>query len=243
MRDFFRRAGLRAAAVHSEASSDPRALSLEQLADGELDIVFAVDVFNEGVDVPLVDTVLMLRPTESRILWLQQLGRGLRKVEGKTLNVIDYIGNHKTFLLKANAILDLIAGYNASGLTVSEMLRRYESGELAFPPGCEITYELGVIDVLKTLSAPSSGEAALRQWYEGFCELHGQRPTALEALHEGFNPRLARKSHGSWLRFVAAMSSARDKSAVTGLTADELAALDQCGEFLDALETTPMTKS
>ena len=101
MRDFFVDAGLRAAAVYSESSSDPRADSLEKLEAGDIDIVFAVDMFNEGVDLPNVDTVMMLRPTESRILWLQQLGRGLRRTEGKShLTVIDYIGNHRTFLLK-----------------------------------------------------------------------------------------------------------------------------------------------
>jgi len=60
-----------------------------------------VDVFNEGLDLPELDTVLMLRPTESRILWLQQFGRGLRKTaDDKQLTVVDYIGNHRTFLLK-----------------------------------------------------------------------------------------------------------------------------------------------
>ncbi|RMD85355.1 MAG: HIT domain-containing protein, partial [Candidatus Dadabacteria bacterium] len=67
MRDFFRAKGLRAASVHSGASSDPRALSLQRLAAGDIDVVFAVDMFNEGVDVPEIDTVMMLRPTESRL--------------------------------------------------------------------------------------------------------------------------------------------------------------------------------
>ena len=111
MRDFFREAGMRVAAVHSGPSSDPRARSLEQLEAGELDVVFAVDMFNEGVDLPHVDTVMMLRPTESRILWLQQFGRGLRKAAGKDhLTVIDYIGNHRTFLLKPQTLFDLSPG-------------------------------------------------------------------------------------------------------------------------------------
>ncbi|MGS4768197.1 helicase-related protein, partial [Acinetobacter baumannii] len=76
----------------------------------ELDIVFAVDMFNEGVDVPTVDTVLMLRPTESTIIWLQQLGRGLRLApEKERLVVIDYIGNHRAFLMKLRSLAALIA--------------------------------------------------------------------------------------------------------------------------------------
>src|SRR5690606_33715343 len=72
MADFFVENGVRAVAVHSGARSAPRASALEALAEGELDIIFAVDMFNEGLDMPNIDTVLMLRPTESSIIWLQQ---------------------------------------------------------------------------------------------------------------------------------------------------------------------------
>jgi hypothetical protein len=111
MASFFVSRGLRAVAVHSGDTSAPRALSLEQLEQGELDIVFAVDMFNEGVDLPTLDTVMMLRPTESRILWLQQFGRGLRTAPGKErLTVIDYIGNHRVFLLKPQTLFGLRPG-------------------------------------------------------------------------------------------------------------------------------------
>jgi len=89
MAAFFREQGLRAVAVHAGPTSAPRARSLERLEAGELDVVCSVDMFNEGVDLPHVDTLLMLRSTESRILWLQQFGRGLRYLDGKTLRVID----------------------------------------------------------------------------------------------------------------------------------------------------------
>ena len=74
MADFFNQAGLRAAAVHAGHTSAPRTASLERLAAGDLDIIFAVDMFNEGIDIPAIDTVMMLRPTESSIIWLQQFG-------------------------------------------------------------------------------------------------------------------------------------------------------------------------
>src|SRR3569833_2345170 len=64
MRDFFRRHGIKAASVHSEATSDPRAASLRDLTSGALEVICAVDVFNEGLDLPDINTVLMLRPTE-----------------------------------------------------------------------------------------------------------------------------------------------------------------------------------
>ena len=97
MADYFSENGVRAVAVHSGQRSAPRASALEALADGRLDILFAVDMFNEGLDIPSVDTVLMLRPTESNVIWLQQFGRGLRQSQGKSeLKVIDYIGNHRS---------------------------------------------------------------------------------------------------------------------------------------------------
>lgn len=99
MAGHFNAAGITAAAVTSETPRDERAAALAQLRSGELRIIFSVDLFNEGVDVPAVDTVLMLRPTESGTVFLQQLGRGLRKSPdtGKALcTVLDFVGHHRT---------------------------------------------------------------------------------------------------------------------------------------------------
>ena len=72
---------------------DKRRAALGNLRRGEIRLIFAVDLFNEGVDLPEVDTVLMLRPTESATVFLQQLGRGLRWAEEKqVLTVIDFVG-------------------------------------------------------------------------------------------------------------------------------------------------------
>ena len=114
MARFFAEQGLRAVAVHSGEGSAPRAASLERLQAGDIDIVFAVDMLNEGVDLPTLDTVMMLRPTESKILWLQQFGRGLRWVPEKRLTVIDYIGNHRVFLLKPQTLFGLVGRQGSS---------------------------------------------------------------------------------------------------------------------------------
>ena len=119
--------GVRAVAVHSGERSAPRASALEALADGRLDILFAVDMFNEGLDIPNVDTVLMLRPTESSVIWLQQFGRGLRRAEGKSeLRVIDYIGNHRAFLIKVRSLLQPLLG--------TRRIRRGDFGRDAIAP-------------------------------------------------------------------------------------------------------------
>ncbi len=90
----FEEAGLRAVAVTAETPADERAWALAALQDGEIQIVCAVDLFNEGVDLPAIDTVLMLRPTESATIFLQQLGRGLRRFDGKdVLTVLDFVGH------------------------------------------------------------------------------------------------------------------------------------------------------
>ena len=79
-------------------------------------MIFSVDMFNEGVDVPNIDTVLMLRPTDSAVIWMQQFGRGLRRAPGKPfLKVIDYIGNHRSFLMKLRSVAALV-DRNASSI-------------------------------------------------------------------------------------------------------------------------------
>jgi len=233
MREFFAEAGVRTAAVHSDTTSAPRARTLEALEAGELQVVFAVDMFNEGVDLPHVDTVMMLRPTESRILWLQQFGRGLRKAEGKDqLTVIDYIGNHRTFLLKPQTLFELAPG----DARVRDLLNRLERGDTDLPPGCEVTYDLEAIEILRSLLRRGSATESIRFFYEEFRERHGERPSATELYHEGYNPRSLRQSYGSWLGFVDAMGDLPAEAA-------ELVRTAPTSSFLAALETTPMTRS
>jgi hypothetical protein len=202
MKEYFESRGLRSASVHTGEGADPRAQSLERLEAGELDVLFAVYIFNEGLDLPNIDTVLMLRPTESRLLWMQQFGRGLRKAAGKErLTVVDYIGNHRTFLLKPQTLLGLEKGDKELALA----LDRLQKGELPLPPGCEVTYELEAVNILRALLRIPKEPEALKAWYESFRERHETRPTALEVHHAGYAPRSVSKTHGSWLGFVKSM--------------------------------------
>ncbi|MEU6808303.1 DUF3427 domain-containing protein [Streptomyces sp. NPDC046831] len=96
MADFFRRAGLKAKALDSDSPADVRTQALSDLRAGTLQVIFSVDLFNEGLDIPDVDTLLLLRPTGSATVFLQQLGRGLRRTETKpVLTVLDFIGQHR----------------------------------------------------------------------------------------------------------------------------------------------------
>ncbi len=106
MAERFQQEGIRCAAVYRGSALD-RGEALERLGRGDLQVLFSVDLLNEGVDLPGIDTVMMLRPTESKILFLQQLGRGLRRHPDKErLMVLDFIGNHKGFLNKPDALFD-----------------------------------------------------------------------------------------------------------------------------------------
>lgn len=234
--DFMRRCfsdqGIACAAVHAGPSADSRSVSLERLAAGDLQVIFAVDMFNEGVDVPAIDTVMMLRPTESQIVWLQQFGRGLRKHGDKRLTVIDYIGNHRSFLLKARTLLELVGGGDRA---LSAALERIEAGTYELPPGCEVTYDLEALNIMRALlRIPADPTDALREYYLDFRERNGARPSASEAFHDGYLPRTARRAHGSWFGFVSTMGD---------LDGEERQALDIARPFLEALESTKMTRS
>jgi hypothetical protein len=145
--------------------------------------------------------------------------------------VVDYIGNHRLYLVKAQTLFDLPAGRQH----VFHCLEEVQAGEWPLPPGCEVTYELEAIEILEQLSQPpGSQDLALRRYYEDFRELQGQRPTASEAHHDGYKPRSVRAWHGSWLGFVQEMGD---------LPGARNATFDAHRSFLSALETTEMTRS
>jgi superfamily II DNA or RNA helicase/HKD family nuclease len=132
----FREAGIAAAAVTGQTASVERERSLLRLKAGELQVLFTVDLFNEGVDVPEIDTVLFLRPTESATVFLQQLGRGLRKARDKAcLTVLDFVGNqHRDFRfdLRFRAM---------TGRSRRQLERDIEEGFPYLPVGCHISLD------------------------------------------------------------------------------------------------------
>jgi superfamily II DNA or RNA helicase/HKD family nuclease len=153
MAERFRHDGVRAEAVY-RGSTLERSAALEQLERGSLQVVFSVDLFNEGVDLPAIDTVMMLRPTESKVLFLQQLGRGLRRHPDKErLVVLDFIGNHHGFLNKPQALFEVGSSYRQ----LAEFGRRIRDGQLNLPPGCFANYDLAIIGFLIRLQGVSAG--------------------------------------------------------------------------------------
>jgi superfamily II DNA or RNA helicase/HKD family nuclease len=139
----FQSLGISAVAVSGDTPAVDRRDALHGLADGRIQAVFSVDLFNEGVDVPAVDVVLMLRPTESGTLFLQQLGRGLRTAHNKTVcTVLDFVGTHRQefrFDLRYRALL---------GGTRKELERAVETGFPFLPAGCHLELDRVAADIV-----------------------------------------------------------------------------------------------
>ncbi|MCK5756206.1 MAG: DEAD/DEAH box helicase family protein, partial [Mycobacterium sp.] len=131
MAKHFNRAGVPAVAVWGDSPRSDRNAALQDLAAGKIRVVFSVDLFNEGIDVPAVDTVMMLRPTESPTLFLQQLGRGLRRSKGKTFcTVLDFVGIHRPEFRFDRRYRALLGG------TRRDIERAVQQGFPFLPAGC-----------------------------------------------------------------------------------------------------------
>jgi superfamily II DNA or RNA helicase len=129
----FNRAGIPSAAIWSDTVDVDRKSALKNLAEGKINVVFSVDLFNEGIDVPTVDTLLILRPTESGTLFLQQLGRGLRKSIGKSFcTVLDFVGQHRREFRYEKRFRALLGGNR------KYLVEQIESGFPYLPAGCHM---------------------------------------------------------------------------------------------------------
>jgi len=224
--------GLKVKAVHSGEGSDARDEALQDLAAGELDAVCSVDLFNEGVDVPAVDRVVMLRPTESPVLFLQQLGRGLRVApeHGKTtLTVLDLVGNHRMFLQRLRQLIELGEGMETGLAALRRLIEG--TGHALLPAGCSVELDLAAVDLLRALLPKPRGGGFAAEAYRELRYARGERPTAGELLRMGYNPATLRPS---WFEFVEGEGDLSDAEAL---------ALRVSGAWLRELFGTRVSKS
>ncbi len=234
MKAFFLAEGVPSAAVHSGIGSDPRHGSIAGLQSGEVEVLFTVDVFNEGVDIPEVQTVLMLRPTDSPVIFLQQLGRGLRRATGKpALQVIDFVGNHHSFLTKPRTLLSL------GGRTPQnrEVLEALQGGDFELPTGCSVDFDLEAVEILSRLSSPSRSQAKrLEEFCRNYESENGIRPTAAQAF-SSVGVKTSTKpvrDAGGWHRYLNGLGL---------LTTEEQPTVEALGDVLRSLEREPITKA
>jgi len=225
-RNWLQHQGVKAAAVFAGTGSDPRGESLRALVSGQLDALCAVDLFNEGLDVPDVDRVVMLRPTESKVVFLQQLGRGLRAAESKSrLIIIDFIGNHRLFARRIIHLLSL-RGNECSWMGLHRWL---DGGTVELPPGCLLDIDLEAKDVLRQI-LPSNRAAAV-EGYRAMRDELDRRPTMPELFNRGFLPATIRARHNDWFTFVQSEGD---------LTNEEAAAFQEAGPWFRMLELTAL---
>lgn len=194
MNNFFQQKDVRSIALHGESHPNERKTARSKLDSGELEIIFTVDLFNEGVDIPKVDTLLFIRPTESLSVYTQQVGRGLRIAEGKShCVIIDFIGNYRNADLK-------LAVFNkeeskASNKTINPLV----------PAVCGFNLDLQVIDLLEEMRRKRAPrKEALVMAYSDLKKEMGRRPTYLEFhLHANLDSKTVKQEFGSYFGLLA----------------------------------------
>ncbi len=126
-------AGIGAVCVVGNTSAEVRRKAPHQLHSGEIAAIVTCDLFNEGVDLPQVDTLLLLRPTQSPVLFQQQIGRGLRLAPNKqSCLILDFVGRHRQEF-RFDRLLSTI-----TGLARGQLIEAVEQGFASLPPGCHI---------------------------------------------------------------------------------------------------------
>lgn len=158
----FCQAGVPAVAIWADTAVGERRAALSDLAQRRVNVVFSVDLFNEGVDVPAVDTLLMLRPTASPTLFLQQLGRGLRRKVGKSVcTVLDFVGHHRSEFRFDRRFRALLGG------TRKELEAKVEAGFPFLPAGCHMELD----SVARDIVLASIRDAVPSRWSAKIAEL------------------------------------------------------------------------
>ncbi|WP_172200065.1 DEAD/DEAH box helicase family protein [Saccharibacillus qingshengii] len=196
--DYFCTRGNRTLSLHSRTREMSRDEAIRRLDNAELEVLFTVDLFNEGTDIPSVDTLLFVRPTESLTVFTQQIGRGLRLAEGKShCVIIDLIGNYRN----ADVKLSLFADYGEE----SDVKKDRLTAVPALPDSCSIQLETAVVNLLDELSRK---RAPYREkLHRDFLDLKGELgriPTYLELHLQGRSVSKGyRDEFGSYVGFLS----------------------------------------
>ncbi|WMJ18740.1 DEAD/DEAH box helicase family protein [Geobacillus kaustophilus] len=194
--EYFQRHGCRTISLHSKQTAISRKQAIAMLERRELDAIFTVDLFNEGVDIPSVDTLLFVRPTESLTVFTQQVGRGLRLYKGKDYCVIiDLIGNYR------NADVKLRLFDTQRGETKK---KAREPVMPTVPETCELHLDVQAIHLLEEMQKKRQPrkERLLADYRELKQEL-GRRPTYLELhLHGQSEAAEYKQEFGSYVGFL-----------------------------------------
>ena len=236
MAEAFTKFGIPSAAVYSNGNgeySEERKTAIQQLQKGELRIIFSVDMFNEGVDIPEVDMIMFLRPTESPVVFMQQLGRGLRKSRNKKyLNVLDFIGNYEN----AGRVRFLLTGRNKekSGFD-------YAKTE-DLPDQCIMDFDMQLIDLFKRLDEKQeTAKKIIHNEYFRIKETLQKTPSRME-LYTWMDDEIYRLTikNSKENMFKHYLNSLNDLNELSDSEKNLYHSIGS--EFLQVLETTSMSK-
>lgn len=217
--------------------SEERDIALAKLTSGELKVIFSVDMFNEGLDVPGIDMVMFLRPTQSPTIFLQQLGRGLRKAKDKKyLNVLDFIGNYK----KANLVPFLLSGKEYSAVES----KNNKQGDYEFPEECTVDFDFRIIDIFKKQAEREMKvRDKIKEQFDIVSDMLGHRPSRVELFtymdDEVYqNIKSKNKSMDPFKNYLEYIKDNDE------LSCDEEIVYNSRGrEFINMIETTSMSKT
>ncbi len=239
MAKYFSEKGIPSVAVYSGAMGEyslNREEALNKLSRGEIKVLFSVDMFNEGLDIPNIDMVMFLRPTESSTIFLQQLGRGLRKSKGKDyLVVLDFIGNYK----KADIIPFLLSGKEYS----KSVSKNTKPSDHKFPEECIIDFDFKVIDLFKKMAASKLNiQEKVREEYYRVKELLGHSPSRVEFfnnidedIYDGIKVKAKINPFNNYLGFLKEINELSESQ--------EEIYNSNALDLINLIETTSMSKS
>ncbi len=233
----FSERGIPSAAVYSDADgayAKDRKEAIRELKDGSIRVIFSVDMFNEGVDITSVDMVMFLRPTESPVVFLQQLGRGLRRDRGKEyLNVLDFIGNYE----KAGNVRYYITGdYGKRNGTYDPSDRNQ------FPDDCIVDFDMRLIDLFQKMDGKQlKVKEYVKNEYERIKEMIEHRPMRMDLFtnmdEAVYQMAIEHTKDNPFRRYLEYLHDQGE------LTESEQRLYDGVGrEFINLVETTSMTK-
>ena len=185
---------------HSQAAN--RGDLLRDFRNNRITVAFTVDLFNEGMDFPNVQVIMFLRPTESKTVFLQQIGRGLRLTPGKgRLRVLDFIGNYK----RANQIRAYLAKSRREVTDLNARGRVTRKFEYLYSTGCEVNFDSEVEEILSRQDTEDIGigEIELTEAYYALAEQLGRKPNRSEIDKQGeYNSARYVTVFGSWIKFL-----------------------------------------
>ena len=233
-REFSQR-GVKSVFVCSNAAgeySENRETAIIRLLKGEIRVIFSVDMFNEGVDIAPVDMVLFLRPTESPVVFLQQLGRGLRLHPDKpALTVLDFIGNYE----KAGRVISILSEGRSSAA-------RDSYGPRDLPDGCQVDFDLRAVNLFNEMAKKEqSFRDRILTEYCHIRELLGRRPLRTD-LFKSMDDALYRQiiNQSKYNIFRNYLVFLKENNELT--PEEQELCQGPGGDFLKMLETTAMTK-